>query len=338
MKFSKVHIEGIALEEASLKVKSTDLEKKLAPLFQKYQMRPHLISALTGIEERRFWEGSPHVHELAARVGIKAIESSGIERSKVSLVINSSVSKDFLEPSVASMVCGLLGLPQKTINYDIGNACLGFLNAMEIAATAIEKEEIEYALVVNAENSQIVIDNTIQYLLSKEIDEQTLRENFATLTLGCGASAIVLCHEKNATKPHKFKGGVSLSATEHYDLCRGTYERMRTDASKLLKAGIKLATETFREAETELGWKSDNLDLIITHQVGKSHTEKFIDSLDFPREKFFNIYKNFGNIGPASIPYALQMANQTNCLKEGMRVALMGIGSGINCSMMEIQW
>ncbi len=45
-----------------------------------------------------------------------------------------------------------------------------------------------------------------------------------------------------------------------------------------------------------------------------------------------------GNIGPAGVPIAFSKLVASNTLKDGDRIALMGIGSGINCSMAELVW
>ena len=42
------------------------------------------------------------------------------------------------------------------------------------------------------------------------------------------------------------------------------------------------------------------------------------------------------NIGPAGVPIALSKLVESGRLESGDRVALMGIGSGINCSMSEL--
>jgi 3-oxoacyl-[acyl-carrier-protein] synthase-3 len=55
-------------------------------------------------------------------------------------------------------------------------------------------------------------------------------------------------------------------------------------------------------------------------------------------QKIFRIYPELGNIGPASVPIALAKAVAGGKINKGDRVALLGIGSGLNCSMAEIVW
>ena len=43
-------------------------------------------------------------------------------------------------------------------------------------------------------------------------------------------------------------------------------------------------------------------------------------------------------IGPASVPIVLSKLKEMGRLKKGQRIALLGIGSGLNCSMAEVVW
>ena len=76
----------------------------------------------------------------------------------VGLLVNTSVSRDYLEPSTASIVSGNLGLADDCQNFDVANACLAFLNGMDIAGRMIERGEIEYALVVDGETANLVYE------------------------------------------------------------------------------------------------------------------------------------------------------------------------------------
>ena len=76
-------------------------------------------------------------------------DDAGIEPARMGLLVNTSVSRDYLEPSTASIVSGNLGLPDTCQNFDVANACLAFINGMDIAARMIERGEIDYALIVD---------------------------------------------------------------------------------------------------------------------------------------------------------------------------------------------
>jgi 3-oxoacyl-[acyl-carrier-protein] synthase-3 len=113
---------------------------------------------------------------------------------------------------------------------------------------------------------------------------------------------------------------------------------MYTDTRSLMSAGLELATQTFEAARSAFGWKASELDQFIIHQVSKVHTESLVQVLGLDPEKVHVIYPEMGNVGPASAPIALAKAAAEGKLGKGDRVALLGIGSGLNCSMAEVVW
>jgi 3-oxoacyl-[acyl-carrier-protein] synthase-3 len=50
-----------------------------------------------------------------------------------------------------------------------------------------------------------------------------------------------------------------------------------------------------------------------------------------------NLYTH-GNMGPAAMPTSLAMADEAGRLKAGDHVGLLGIGSGLNCTIMSVTW
>lgn len=338
MLFKNVSILGLAHVDAPVVVTSQELEDKLKPVMEKFNLRPNIIQALTGIKERRFWDEGVQPSHAASQAGVKALEDANIDKSKIGLLISTSVCKDYIEPSVACLVHGNLKLNPECLNFDLGNACIAFMNAMEVAGTMIDAGKIDYALIVDGEGSRYVVEKTIERLINNEIDEKTFRANFATLTLGSGAAAMVLCKSELAPQGHKLVGCVSLAASEHNKLCLGQREEMLTDASTLLVSGIKLASETYEKAKKELSWEDKQIDHLILHQVSANHTAKLSEALKLDTDKIFATYPEFGNIGPAAVPITLSKANEAEILKKGDRISLMGIGSGLNCTMMEIIW
>ena len=57
-----------------------------------------------------------------------------------------------------------MDLPTEAVNFDVGNACLGFLNGMNVVAAMIEQGEIEHGIVVDGETSRFTMEATIARL------------------------------------------------------------------------------------------------------------------------------------------------------------------------------
>jgi 3-oxoacyl-[acyl-carrier-protein] synthase III len=338
MRFGNVQILSVAHIDAPYPERSDEIESKLEATMKRLGVPPGMLERFSGIQSRRQFDEAMPPSVAATKAGQRAIEAAAIDPGQLGVVVNTSVCRDFVEPSTASIVHRNLGLAPTCLNFDISNACLAFINGMEMVSNMIEQKQIEFGIVVNAENTKHATQQTIERLSRPDTTWEAFRDAFATLTLGSGAVAMVLARAQGIAGEHRFLGGVNLSATQHCRLCYATVDTMVTNAKKLLNHGMELALKTWARAREVMAWTPDNIDHFIIHQVGKAHTERFARTLGIDLAKIFRLYPNHGNIGPAGVPIVLSKLIEENRLNTGDRIALMGIGSGINCTMAEIVW
>lgn len=338
MRFHNVSICSVSHVDAPTRVTSAHLEDQLAPTMKRLRIPSGLLEGLSGIRARRMWPSGTLPSDAATLAAQQAITAAQVDPRRLGILINTSVCRDFVEPSTACMVHGKLGLGPDCLNFDVGNACLGFLSGMEIIGNMIERGQVDYGLVVNGEDSRFIVSQTIERLRGPTADQAMFWSNFATLTLGSAAVAMVLCRSDLAPQGHRFVGGVTVAASEHRNLCRGQVDHMETDSTLLLTSGLQLARRTFDAAHRELGWTPGVLDEYVIHQVSKAHTEKFRAAFEIDPQKLLATYPEYGNVGPAGLPLVLSKAAEAGRLRSGDRVALMGIGSGLNCAMAEVVW
>ena len=95
-----------------------------------------------------------------------------------------------LEPSVASSVHSALQLGENTRNFDLANACLGFVSGLSMAGALIEAGLVRTALVVAGEGSREVVEATIERMLQPDVDKSRYYANLATFTLGSEGRAV----------------------------------------------------------------------------------------------------------------------------------------------------
>jgi 3-oxoacyl-[acyl-carrier-protein] synthase-3 len=338
MHFEHVSICSVAHVDAPTRVGSAELEARLEPTLRRLGIPKGLLEGLSGIAARRMWDLAVKPSDAAALAATRALAQAEVPRERIGVLVSTSVCRDFIEPSTACLVHGKLGLAPACFNFDLGNACLGFLSGMEVVGNMIERGQLDYGLVVDGENSRFVVESTIDRLLAPEVDKADFWANFATLTLGSAGTAMVLARRALAPAAPRLRGSVTLAATEHRDLCRGQVDHMLTQSAELMSAGVELAQRTWTAAERELGWTHDALDELVLHQVSKAHTHKLAATLGLEPAKILTTYAEYGNVGPAGIPLVLSKAAEAGRLRPGSRVALMGIGSGLNCSMAEVVW
>jgi 3-oxoacyl-[acyl-carrier-protein] synthase-3 len=338
MLFQHVAIAGLAHIDAPRQLTSAEINARLKPTLDRLGIKANVLEDIAGIRSRRLWDDGVEASDAATLAGVKALADAGIDPSRVGLLVNTSVSRDYLEPSTASIVSGNLGLPDTCQNFDVANACLAFLNGMDIASRMIERGEIDYALIVDGETANLAYEKTLDRMLHPDLTEEEFRNEMATLTLGCGAAGMVLARAELAPGAPRYRGGVSRAATQWNTLCRGNLDRMVTDTKMLLIEGMKLAAKTFAAAKQALGWAVEEVDEFVIHQVSKVHTQAMLDAFGIDPKKVHTIFGEHGNIGPASVPIVLSKLREMGRLKKGSRVALLGIGSGLNCSMAEVEW
>ena len=333
-RFTDTAVLSVSIAEAPIVMTSAAIDEALADTYARLDVRPGLLEGLAGIVERRWWPEDVTFADAAAMAGAKALADAGVEAERVGLLIDTSVSRAHLEPSAAVDVHHQLGMPPSCLNLDLSNACLGFVNGMHLAGTLIDAGQIDYAIIVDGEGSRALHERTIERLQRPDTTAADIFENFASLTLGSGGAAMVLGRATEHPEGHRFVGGVSRAATQHHRICVGDMTQMRTDSRALLEAGLQLSVETWREAAETFDWS--DLDCYVIHQVSNVHTQAVTSALGIDPSRVPMTFPLYGNIGPASIPFTL--AKQVDSLREGDRVGCLGIGSGLNSSVIEIAW
>jgi 3-oxoacyl-[acyl-carrier-protein] synthase III len=332
--FSNTAILSVEHLDADEIVTSADFDADLKDTLDRLGLNPGMLENVAGIKERRWFGVDTTFSEAAAQAGALALKSAGVGADQIGLLIDTSVCRARLEPSSAVFVHNALGLPANCLNFDLSNACLGFVNGMQIAGMMIESGQIDFALIVDAEGSRAVQERTIARLQSPETTAADIFSDFATLTLGSGAAAMVLGRLDTHPDGHRVVGGVGRAATEHHDLCKGDLERMTTDTRALLLAGLDVAEVTMNDARNHFEWTS--MDHYILHQISTVHCDALIARLGIEGDRVPRSFPLRGNIGPAAIPITLSLHKDQ--INAGDRILLMGMGSGINAAAVEIVW
>ena len=345
MRFRHACIESIATVLPEESWTSADLEERLRPLYERLKLPHGRLELMTGIKARRFWPEGTRPSDASAAAGNTVLAHSRIARGEIEVLIHAAVCRDMLEPATATFVHHQLGLGPRTHVFDISNACLGFLNAMVTLGAMIDAGQIRCGMIVAGENGRPLVEQTIRHLLTAPLDRNTIKPFFANLTIGSGAVAAVLCHESmiSAEQPkHRLVAGVCSSATQHSDLCQGGHAEegglaMQTDSEQLLLAGVETARTTWHAFEAETGWNRTTPARIICHQVGATHRRKLYETVGLDPAKDFSTFETLGNTGSAALPTALALAVEQGAVRPGDKVALLGIGSGINCLMLVVE-
>jgi len=348
MRFQRVCLESFGYVLPECVVPSVELERRLAPVYERFNLHEGRLELMTGIRERRLWPDGTLPSDASTQAGRRALEAAGASPDEIGCLFHTAVSRDFLEPATASVVHHNLRLSPTAVVYDLSNACLGFVNGMLNLANMIELGQVRRGLIVAGENSRHLLETTIDQLVADpKLTKQDLKAAFASLTIGSAAVALVMAHESVSSTGHRLLGGAVRAATHHKDLCRGDGDAgfgrdarmsMSTDAETLLLRGCELAAETWADLRGNLAWCNDDVNRCFTHQVGVAHRERLYESIGVDLARDFSTLEFLGNVGSVSLPITMAIGVQQEPPAAGDRIAMLGIGSGLNCVMLGVSW
>src|SRR5690606_7547511 len=98
---------------------SADIDRRLAPVLERLKLPTGLLQRIAGVHERRNWAEGQTFDVAAVAAGEKALAEAGVDRGEVGLVINTSVTRKHLEPSVAVRLHHGMGMPPSAVNFDL---------------------------------------------------------------------------------------------------------------------------------------------------------------------------------------------------------------------------
>lgn len=110
--------------EAPIVKTSEEFDDRLHTTYERVGLKSGMLEKLAGVRERRWWPEDVSFADAAAMAGAKALAEAGITPEQIGVMINTSVSRQYLEPSTAVAVHHQLGLTTSCLNFDLANACL----------------------------------------------------------------------------------------------------------------------------------------------------------------------------------------------------------------------
>jgi acyl-CoA:acyl-CoA alkyltransferase len=319
----KVFIEGFHYLKPPKFLSSLAIEEEIIRLYERLSLSPGRLELMTGIKERGFWPLGTKPSTIAS----SAAEPLLKQNDEIDLLIHASVCRDFLEPATASVVHQKLGLKSQCEIFDLSNACLGVLTALDLAFKLIKSGLKKKVLVVSGENSAPLLLPLIQELKNNlTLSRQDFKKYLASLTIGSAGVAMLI-----GSTPSEFelKGSVCRTDSSANHLCQGegnTQELfMQTDSEALLLKGIEIAKATYDEFTSTFG----EVQKIIPHQVGAIHRQKIREALGIKHIPDFSCYEQWGNTGSAALPLAFMLAQEANFFESQDQIGMLGIGSGL---------
>ncbi|WP_028584287.1 beta-ketoacyl-ACP synthase III [Desulfogranum mediterraneum] len=305
-----------------------------AELEQMVETSDQWITSRTGIKTRRISGAGEYNYRLAAGAGRKALDNAGLTAAELDMIIVATLSPQKIMPSTACFVQAELGA-DNAFAYDINAACTGFTYGLDLASKYIASQPEMKVLVIGSET------------LSTRVDWED-RNTCVLFGDGAGAAVLGSRDDGRGIFGSKLRSDGRLWNLLHMDGPESQNPALqpedwqgaliRMNGSDIFKHAVRAMSGVVNDLLEQQGLSVADVDLIIPHQANIRILRKLQSRLDVPDEKLFVNVDKYGNTSAASIPIALDEANQQGRIKENDVVLLCTFGAGLTWASLLMRW
>ena len=285
---------------------------------------PHLnvaaVKRSTGIEQRFFAAPDDTAAALGARALRAALAAAAIDASALERVIFvSSGLGDLVFPATANLVCAELGLRGSCDAFDLNNACLGFLSALDIAVRGIATGSGPVAIVVAELISRCMTPaDKRPYLVFGDAVTATV----VTSAASGGVLASWLRNDGVAFGNVRMANAAATGKRESIE-----FTATSTTIGDEAIAAMRVSTAAVLDSS---GMTLDEIDWVLPHQPNGVLFRQVLEALGIPSEKTVPVAARIGSTGAAAIPYSLDALYRTRTVVPGQHILMVGVGGGIS--------
>ncbi|MBO4706466.1 MAG: ketoacyl-ACP synthase III [Spirochaetaceae bacterium] len=272
------------------------------------------IASHTGIRSRYIAGEGETCAALGAEACRSALKAAGIAASGVGLIICATATPDNSGfPSAACVIQAALGATN-AVCFDVTAACSGFLYAMDIATSMMERSGYKYALIVGAE------------VLSRICD---WKDRTSCILFGDGAGAALLerCDATEGAGIGSFVSGSDGTGGNALYVDRTGV--MKMDGHAIYTFAVKIITEIIKELMERENLRPEDVDYFVCHQANERILSAAAKRLELDFSKFFITLDEYGNTSSASIPLTLADMDSQGLLKKGTTIVTAAFGAGL---------
>jgi 3-oxoacyl-[acyl-carrier-protein] synthase-3 len=289
----------------------------------------------TGIRERHILDDGVPLANLAAKAAVKAIEDAGLQPGDIELILGTTVTPDYLTPSLACMVQKEIGA-KNAAAFDVSAACTGFIYAIQTGRQFIENGTYKNILIVSAEALSRATDFT---------DRKTC------VLFGDGAGAVVLSQvDDNTGVDSAIIGAVGddgdvltipflyTSETDIANRNEGKKQVIWMDGSEVFTFASRIMADATKRVLNSADVEMDQIQYVFPHQANMRILQNPAKRLNVSMDKIYSNLEYTGNISSASIPVCLDEASKKGLLKKGDKIVLVAFGGGLTYGSALLTW
>ncbi|MBB4775350.1 3-oxoacyl-ACP synthase III family protein [Actinomadura livida] len=298
---------------------------------------PSWIEERTGIRSRHVADPGQASSDLAAAAADRALARAGVAAADIGLIVLGTSTPDELGPSTACRVQALLGAGRAAA-FDVSAACTGFVYGLSAAVgwLAGRPDPAPHALVIGVEVYSRFLNSADRATAAlfgdgaaaAVIGPVAAPHGIGPVTLGSDGSRAgdVLIPAGGSRVPASAGTVAGHGHTIHMDgravrdFITGVFPRLVAGAAE--DAGIKPA----------------DLALVVPHQPNPRLVASLAGEAGLDPAQLMIAGHDVGNIGAASLPYALDRAVREGRIAPGDLVLLAGFGAGVTWGRALVAW
>jgi len=278
------------------------------------------IRSKTGIEQRRY--SSVEIEELALQAAEAALAKAGREPEEIGGVLVCTCTSSRLIPSMATYLCGQLGIYQVAAAYDLIAACAGMPYGMAEATRLLQEVE-RPVLVVCVEKFSDKIGNV-------RTSRMIFGDGAAAMVVGPapdGAEPDLLYLKTYASGPASEVNSILWPNPEFDNNITVFGPQVKALAGRYLAQMIE-ELSALPDPDGRAGSLMESVDLIVPHQANKTMVIQLAERAGLTADQMYFNIETVGNTSSASIPLAIHDAVRDGVLTEPARIFAPGFGAG----------
>lgn len=306
-----------------------------ADVAKRVGVEPEWISRKTQIMSRRYAAAAEATSDLAARAAHGALEDAGLSADQVDYLIVSTSTGDSPQPPTSYLVQNRLDAWNAAC-FDINVVCSGFVYGLVLARSLIAVAPGAHALVIGAD------------LYSRSLDFSD-RKTAVLLGDGAGAAVVAAAPEPGSMFAYhlasrgdvndliRVEAGGSRLPSSHQTVDDGGHY-FRMDGRGVRDFVMEQVPPLLASLCAKAGVSLDEVDHFVPHQANGVLLSDLVERAGLSGARTHRVLEEYGNMGSASVPFALDRANRSKALSDGDLVLMAGFGGGMSIGSCLLRW
>ncbi|MFG2005269.1 3-oxoacyl-ACP synthase III family protein [Spirillospora sp. NPDC048911] len=297
---------------------------------------PEWILERTGVRQRHVAGAAQAASDLAAEAVRAALAQAGLVAGDLDLLVLATSTPDELGPSTACRVQARIGAGN-AVALDVAAACSGWVFGTRVARDWLVAEGTGgRAAVVGVEVYSRFLDGRDRGTAVLFADGAAAAV-LGPVAAGHGFARITLGSDGTRADDVLIRAGGSRLPASRETLREGLHH-IFMDGRAVRDFILEIFPAAAADALRRSGMTPGDIALVVAHQPNPLLLRRACAEAGFAPDRLMVTGDRVGNIGAASLPYALDQAHRQGRLRSGDRVLLVGFGAGLTWGSTVLTW